>query len=126
MSSTLPKWPSGVAFLICVLELLRQVLRQLRDDEPGGHGVGGDPAAGDLAGDRLGQADQPGLGRGVVGLARLARLAGDARHVDDPAGAGLEHRAEDRLGAVEGTEQVDLEDHLPLVDAHPHRRGRHG
>src|SRR5215831_9051664 len=44
-----------------------------------------------LLGQRLREAEQPGLGGGVVDLADVAGLADHRGHVDDPAGAALEH-----------------------------------
>ena len=74
------------------LERLGEVLGELGEHEARGDGVDGDPARGELAGGRLGQADQPGLRGAVVRLAHLAGLAGHARDVDDPPAARLEHR----------------------------------
>ena len=43
--------------------------------ESGAEGVDGDPEAGQFQGGRLGEAEQPGLGRRVVGLAYIAGLS---------------------------------------------------
>src|SRR6185437_10896954 len=51
-----------------------------------------------LPGQRLGQAEQAGLGRGVVDLADVAGLADGRGHVDDPAGTALDHVLDRGLG----------------------------
>src|SRR5579871_2665369 len=106
----------------------------------GGHHVGGHISGGDrvdgqpdtltrsaacppdledgLLGQRLGQAEQPGLGRGVVGLADLAGLADHRGNVDDPAGALLDHVFEGGLGHEEGAGQVDRDHPLPVLVGH--------
>src|SRR5215469_7271549 len=71
-----------------------------------------------LFGQRLGQSEQAGLGRRVVGLADIAGLADDRGHVDDPSGTALDHVLDRRLGHEEGTGQVDRDDLLPVVVAH--------
>src|SRR6266851_4111696 len=106
----------------------------------GGHHVGGDVARGDrvdgqpdpvpgrtlrpaelednLASQGLGQPEQAGLGRGVVDLADVAGLADDRGHVDDPAGAVLDHVLDRGLGHEEGAGQVDRDDLLPVLVGH--------
>src|SRR4051812_29900 len=49
-------------------DLAGYVGRHVGVDEAGGDGVDRHAAAGDLGRDRLGQPDQAGLGRGIVGL----------------------------------------------------------
>src|SRR3546814_8390399 len=59
---------------------------------------------------RLAEGDDPRLGRGVVGL---ARIAGDADHrgdVDDAALARLHHAAHHRLAAAVDAGEVGVED----------------
>ena len=50
---------------------------------------------------------------------RPAFAAGDGRHVDDPAAALLHHRPHRRLRDEEGAAQVEVEDRVPLLGAHP-------
>ncbi len=102
------------------LQRLGQVAREVGGDEAGGDGIARDAPARDFARGGLGEPDQPGLRRRVVGLARLAGLARHARDVDDAPGARPEHRPQDRLRRVEGAEEVHLEHGAPLVEAHPH------
>ena len=120
ISSVSPNRPRGVAAPELLLEGLGQVAGELGVDEPGRDGVARDRPAGQLARRRLGQADEPGLGRGVVGLAHLAGLPGHRGDVHDPAALGLEHRAGHGLGHVERPEQVRLEHLAPALDRHPH------
>ncbi len=120
ISSVSPNRPSGVAARSCSLSGSGRSWVSSVTTKPGRDRVAGDRPAGQLAGRRLGQADQPGLGRRVVRLAHLARLPGHGGDVDDPAALGLEHRAGDRLGHVERAEQVGLEDLAPGLDGHPH------
>src|SRR5215467_14095460 len=99
-------------------------------DEPGRDRVDGqpDPVAGRLArpveledrllGQRLREAEQPGLGRGVVDLADVAGLPDHRGHVDDPAGAAPEHVLERVLGHEERAGQVDRDHLLPVVIGH--------
>src|SRR6516165_4908786 len=71
-----------------------------------------------LLGQRFGQAEQPRLGCGVVGLADLAGLADHRGHADDPAGALLDHVVEGGLGHEKGPGQVDRDHPLPVLVAH--------
>src|SRR5438552_9928180 len=87
-------------------------------DEAGGHRVHGDGPRGHLPGDRLGEADEPGLARGVVGLSRVAGQPDDRRDVDDAAVALLQHGPQRRPRAVEGAAEVRVEDLVPLLRLH--------
>ena len=60
-------------------------------DGPGRDDVDGDAARAELAGQRAGEADEAGLGGGVVGLAGRAEQADDRRHEDDAARRGPAH-----------------------------------
>ena len=64
------------------------------------------------------QAEQAGLGRGVVGLADVAGLADDRADVDDAAGPAVQHVLQDRPRQVEGAGQVDLDDVVPVLRGH--------
>ena len=64
-SSGVPARRAGIRSAIAV----EQPLGHVGGDEAGGDGVDRDVTARDLGGDRLGHADQPGLGGGVVALA---------------------------------------------------------
>ena len=59
-----------------LLHLLEERVREVRGHEAGGDRVTGDVAARHLARDGLREADEAGLRRGVI---RLARIPGDAR-----------------------------------------------
>src|SRR5215208_2571871 len=84
--------------------------------ESGADGVDGDPEAGQFLGRRLGEAEKPGLGRRVVGLAYIACLSDEGAHVDDLAPALVRHVRQYRVDRVEGAVEVYLYDFVPVVD----------
>src|SRR5215210_5952516 len=84
--------------------------------ESGAEGVDGDPEAGQFQGCRLGEAEQPGLGRRVVGLSYVAGFPDEGAHVDDLAPALVRHVRQDRVDRVEGAVEVHLYDLVPVVD----------
>src|SRR5204862_7963776 len=69
-----------------LLERLRQVAGEIRDDEPRRDRVAGDAPRRKLARRRLRQPDETRLRRRIVGLTHLTSLAADRRDVDDPPG----------------------------------------
>jgi hypothetical protein len=91
-------------------------------DETGGDDVGRDAAAAELASDGTGEADQPGLRRRVVHLARRAGQPDDRRDEDHPAGLGLEHAPRGALGDAVGGRQVRVDDPGERLLAHPHEQ----
>ena len=104
-----------------LLEVVRDVGGHVGVDDAGRHRVDGDALAPHLARERAREAEQAGLGGGVVRLARVAALGDDGRDVHDAAPAGLEHVVERAARAVEGAVQVDVDDVLPLVGRHADR-----
>src|SRR6201996_3400263 len=83
------------------------------------HRAGGDDVDADalrlhLGGERFGEAAEPGLRRGVGGLARLALVGGD-RGEEEDAAARLELRR-DAAGEEEGAGQVDRQRSFPGGD----------
>ena len=74
------------------------------------------PEAGQFLGCRLGEAEQPGLGRRVVGLPYIAGLSDEGAHVDDLAPALVRHVRQHRVDRVEGAVEVYLYDLVPVVD----------
>src|SRR6185312_16768831 len=77
---------------------------------------------GELLGNRLGHADQRGLGGDVV---RLPRVAGDADHGrdrDDPTEPRLHHWPRRRSHQPERGFEVDADDVLELLVLHPHEQ----
>src|SRR6266480_3895570 len=95
---------------------------ELRIDESGCHGVHQHVARGQLLGDGLGEADQAGLGRGVVGLPFVAVDAYHARDVDDPSPAALDHPASRVLGHEERALQIRVDHGVPVVLADPEQQ----
>ena len=81
---------------------------------PGRDRVDADPARAELAGERAGQADQPGLGRAVRGGLGDAHLAQPRGDVDDRPAAALDHRRQRRAAGVEGGGEVGRDDLVPL------------
>src|SRR6266513_412006 len=93
--------------------------RELRIDEPRGHGVHQHVAGGQLLGDGLGEADQAGLGRGVVRLPFVPVDAHYARDVDDPPPAPLDHAPGRVLGHEERALQIRVDHGIPIVLGDP-------
>mmetsp|Transcript_28306 Transcript_28306/g.74902 ORF Transcript_28306/g.74902 Transcript_28306/m.74902 type:complete len:398 (+) Transcript_28306:39-1232(+) len=106
-----------------VLPLLLEAVGHVRGDEAGGQGVHGDAAAADLPGEGAGEAVHAGLGRGVVGLARVAHGADHRRDADDAAPPVLGHGLEDGLGHAEDGVEVGVDDIVPLGVLHAHHKG---
>src|SRR5690606_5568600 len=91
---------------VALAHLFWQRVRHVRLDEPGCDGVHGDATPAVLARQRLRESDQPGLGRDVVGLARVAPQRHYRADVDDAPRLRLEQVAQRRAGQVEGGRQV--------------------
>src|ERR671921_732821 len=96
-------WFAETAEWDLFLELLLRFLGDAGDhiglDKPWADGVHGDP----------------GLGRRVVSLADVARLADEGAHVDDLAPALLGHVRQHRVEGVEGAVEVYLDDLVPII-----------
>ena len=90
------------------------------EDVARGEGVGGDVSSGDFLGDGLGQADEGGLGGGVVGLAGVAGDAHDGGHVDDAAASLADHEGQDGPGAEESAAEIHVEGVVPFGGSHAH------
>src|ERR671913_584382 len=81
----------------------------------GADSVDGDPEAGQFLGCSLGEAQQPGLGRRVVGLSYIAGLSDEGAHVDDLAPSLVGHVRQHRVDRVEGAVEVHLNDLVPII-----------
>jgi hypothetical protein len=91
-------------------------------DEAGGDHVDGDVARAQLAGEGTGEADQSGLGRGVV---RLPGRAGETDHRGDQHHASLagpHHLPRGALDDPEGAGQVGVQDRGEVVLGHPQQQ----
>src|SRR5437868_1010235 len=105
----------------CILDSLSQVTGALgrpqhrRVYEARRNGVDGDALRAKLQGERLGEADDAGLGRYVVGHQRLAALGARRRDVDDAPPTGLDHVGNDGLAAVERPGEVDRQHAVPRL-----------
>src|SRR5437899_1968362 len=99
----------------CLPRLGADAARQLGVDEPRRHGVHQDLARGKLLGHRLREPDEARLRGGVVRLAFVAGDPHDARDVDDPTPAPLDHPAGGVLRHQEGALEVGVEHGVPVV-----------
>src|SRR5690606_35809175 len=95
----------------------REGRRHLGVDVTGRHRIAQYPAGRQFLRHRLGEPDEPGLRRRVVGLALVAHESYDARHVDDAAAAAAHHAACDGPDRVEGASQVRVQDPVPVLVA---------
>jgi len=84
------------------------------------------PGLGDARCEVVGEADQPGLGRRVVGADDPAGEGRDRGDEQDPAEAAVLHPGDDALGQQERRTQVDamVSSHTPDVDLVERRPGR--
>ncbi len=117
-SSGRPKRPSGKAGLQRRLPLLGEVGAKRGLNRAGGDAVDRHPGPSHLTGQRLGEADDTGLGRCVVGETSPASLPDLGGDVDDAAEARLEHRRQPRAAADEDTAQVDRDHLVPHLRRH--------
>ena len=85
-------------------------------------GVDGDAEARAFLGQRLGEAVDARLGRGVVDLAILAGLAVDAADIDDAAELGGAHAVEGQLAQVVAGAEVGIDHRIPHVASHACQR----
>src|SRR5882762_5140087 len=76
--------------------ILGQCIGHGRGDEPRGHRIDRDRAGGHFGRQRLGHADETGLGRGVIALTGIAGHADDRRDGDDAPPTLLHHVAQAR------------------------------
>ena len=89
---------------------------------PGCHDVDGDAPRPELAGQRAGEPDEAGLGRGVVRLPGRTEQPDDRRHEDDPAPAGPQHALGGPLRDAVGGGEVGVDDGGEVVLAHPQQQ----
>ena len=101
-----------------LLDGLREDVGHVRLNEPGGDAVGRDAFFADLAGDRLGQADESRLAGGVVGRSGLAHDAGDGADIDDAAEFVADHRSGRHARGREGRPQIHGDDLVKVVVVH--------
>ena len=104
------------------LRLLGKHLGQPRLDVTGSDDVGAHAAGTELAGERLGEADHPGLRRRIVRLAPVAVQADDRADVDDRAGSFLHHRPRHGAAGVEDRAQIGLDHLAPVLVGHPRKQ----
>src|SRR5215211_8783517 len=112
----LPEASQGHLFAEFLLGFLGDVGDHIGLDKAGAEGVYGDPESGQFQGGRLGKAEQPGLGRRVVGLADVACLPDKRAHVDDLVPALVRHVRQDGVDCVESAVEVYLYDLVQVFD----------
>ena len=122
MSFVSPKVPSGILAITASLTACGKFVGHVGGDESGGHGVAGDGAAGEFAGDGLGETDQAGLAGGVVRLAGVADQADDRGDVDDARVLGFHQHAHEAFHGVEGTLEIGVEHGVPVLFLHAHEQ----
>src|SRR4029079_4130536 len=74
-----------------------------------------DTQGGGLQGERLREADDAGLGGGVIRLAALARKSVDRADIHDSSEPSLTHPFDDRSAHVETAAEIDVEYRAPLL-----------
>ena len=94
----------------------------VRGDEAGGDGIHCHLAAGNFLGHGLGEADDAGLGGGVVALAYVAGHAYDGGDVDDAAGGALHEGALQGFHKEEHALEVGGEHGVPVAFLHAHEQ----
>src|ERR687897_1653217 len=92
-----------------------ELVEQRRLDDPRRYAVYPHAVADHLLGQRLGQADYPGLRDRVGGHVRVALLARDGGHVDYRAASALAHVRDHRPAAIEDAGQVEVKHLLPVL-----------
>ena len=122
MSLVSPKLPSGILAITASFTACGQFVGHVGGDEARGHGVAGDVAAGEFAGDGFGEADQAGLAGGVVGLAGVADQADDRGDVDDARVLGFHQHAHEGFHGVEGALEIGVEHGVPVLLLHAHEQ----
>ena len=80
-----------------------------------GDGIDRDVVGRELLAERLGQADDAGLGGRIGGGVGVAFLAGDRGDIGDAAVVPLDHAGDDRLAAIERAGEVDADHLVPLL-----------
>ena len=121
-SSAVPSRPSGIwaAQSTCAFSTTARVMSV--SIMPGRDHVDRHAARRHFPRQRLGEPDQPGLRRRVVGLPGVPHLPDDRADGDDAPAPLLEHRAHGRLRQREGRGQVRRQHRVPVLALHPHQQ----
>ncbi len=120
ISSGVPRRLTGIVDDDLLEDLGLDGLDHLGADVARAHRVDGDALGCHLLRQRHREAVHAGLGRRVVGLARLALLAVDRRDLDDAAPAFFDHARHHLLGDVEHAGQVGVDHRVPVFARHLH------
>ena len=107
----------GVAGDHSLTNLIGYLAGHVGPGSTGSHAVDGDVLAAGFLSQGVGEADQSGLGSGVVALAGVAAGSGGAQ-VDDTAVVVVPHLGVYSVSPVEHTVEAGVDDLLPLLDGH--------
>ena len=102
--------------------LLRDGIGHISGDKAGGNGVDGYLAAGDFLSHGLGEADDAGLGGGIVALAYVAGDAHNGGNVDDAACRTLHEGALQGFHKEEYALEVGGDNGIPVALLHAHEQ----
>src|SRR6266540_171331 len=106
---------------------LLHLLEHLGADHGGRHGIDEDPARGHFLGQRLGEPDDAGLGRGIGHEGGIALLARDGGDINDAASPLPQHDLDGRAAAEEDAGEVHGDHAGPVLVAElPDREGAPG
>ena len=103
-----------------LLDLFRQSRSHVGGDESGRDRIHGDAATGQFARERFREPDQPGLARGVIGLAGIADQTDHRSDINDASAALLDQGADHRLREIERAAQIRVDDRVPIFHRHAH------
>src|SRR5512143_1335604 len=117
-----PEPSEGDPFRKLLARRLGQRLRHVRRDEPRRDRVHRDRAGSELPGHRLGEAEDPRLGRGVDRLPSVPHLTHHRAHVDDPPTPLPDHLPGDDLRNEERPFQIYPHNGVEIVLGQPHQQ----
>ena len=103
-----------------ILDLIRKSGGHVRRNESRRHGVHSDVTTRQFTRERFGETDQACFACSVVCLPGIAHEADHRGDVNDAPAALFDHRALCGLHEVERSSEVRVDDHVPILDRHPH------
>src|SRR5437867_6660420 len=101
-----------------IQNLFWNLTRHGRFHESRGHRLDGDPLLCGFKREGLGEPDDRGLGRGIIGLSDISFLSDDRTNSNDPSIATFEHLTDHRLRTIKNGRKVDRDHLLPLIRSH--------
>src|SRR5207247_1196205 len=109
-----------------IQNLFWNLTRHGRFHESRGHRIDGDPLLCGFKREGLGEPDDRGLGRSIVGLSDFSFLYVDRTYSDVQYIATFEHLTDHRLRTIKTGRRVDRDHLLPLIRSHILERPIHG